>query len=159
MLFRFAHLLTSAGIALAIAGAIESGDSTTSNDTSGRSLERIALILFAVLYVILFALYSQCFVYRARIIDSESPIFKALSIALPLLAPRLLFALLAAFQVATNIFNTLSQSTIPVVLSAIFVTLPEFIIAAVILRAGLTVPSLAQQRCQVEANRTKHAEV
>ncbi|KAJ9613459.1 hypothetical protein H2200_003401 [Cladophialophora chaetospira] len=159
--FKLVHLLTSAGIALAMAAAIQSsGDSTTtsSHSTTGRDLERVAIIIFVVIYAVLCALGAQSFVYRSRVVDPERPIFKAACIAIPMLAPRLLFALLAAYQVDTRIFNSLSQGDSAVVVSAIFVTLPEFIIAAVILRAGFKVPSLAMQRAQMKQSTTETVE-
>ena len=93
--------------------------------------------------------------FRIRVLDSERPIFQATSISLPLLAPRLLFALLASYKVDTDVFSSLSQGNTAVIVSAIFVTLPEFIIAAVILRAGFRVPSLARRRDEFKPNGTK----
>ena len=156
--FKLAHLLTSAGVALALAGGIESGDSNNSNDASGRNLERIAIILFVVLYIFLCMVEVVSFVFRSRILDSERPIFLATSVSLPLLAPRLLFALLASYKVDETIFSSLSQGHTAVVMSAIFVTLPEFIIAAIILRAGFKVQSLAMRKRQMEQNTTKGLE-
>ena len=144
--YKFAHLLTSVGVGLALAGAIELGDSSNGNDAQGRTLSRIAIILFVVLWIILFTLNTQSFAFQSRIVQSERPIFTATSTALLLIAPRLLFALLAVYQVDTRVFNSLSQGHTAVVVSAVFVTLPEFIIAAVILRAGFKVPCAALQR-------------
>lgn len=139
-------------------GGIELGNATNGKDGGARILQHVAIILFLVVYVILCMLNVQSFVFRMNIMEAEIPIFSATSITLPILFPRLLFAFLALYNVDTKVFSSLSQGNTAVIVSAIFVTLPEFIIAAVILRAGFKVPSLAQTRAETNSITTKTLE-
>ena len=144
--FKIAHLLTSAAVALAIAGAVGLGDSKTGNDPTARNLQRSATIVFIVIFAFLCAtdihilLHKQIF----DVYDGDRPILIATTISLPLLLCRLLFGVLAVYEVATGVFSMLSQNTGAVIATALMSTLPEFIIVAAVLRAGFKVPTLKQ---------------
>ena len=138
---------------MAMVGGIQVGDSNDGNDPQGRTLQRVAILIFIVLFLGLSVVNFLTFRCRSHIMQSEQPILKATTVALPLLAPRLLFALLAVFQIESNVFSTISQGKASVIASAFMVTLPEFIIAAVVLTAGFKVPSLAESKAQAKDER------
>ena len=144
--FTIAHLLTTAAIALAIAGAIGLGDSKTGSDPTARILQRSAMIVFVVIFAFLCATNVRVLMHK-QIFDVDSgdrPILIATTISLPLLFCRLLFGVLAVYGVGPGIFSMLSQNTGAVIATAFMSTLPEFVIAAVVLRAGFRVPTLKQ---------------
>ena len=150
--FKLAHLATSVGIGLAIAGAIQLGDSKTGNDPEGHTLQRAAMIIFNVIFAFLCITNVQVLLYRGSIPDSERPLLIATCVALPLLFSRLLFGVLAAFGVAPRVFSLISQNRNAVIATAVMATLPEFIIAAVILGTGFKVPRLEDYRGQVDSS-------
>ncbi len=162
LVFKLAHLLTSAAIGLAIAGAIGLGDSKNGNDPQARTLQRSAMIIFIVIFAFLCVTNIQLFLHKNIFegSDGDRPILIATSVSLPLLLCRLLFGVLAVYEVAPGIFSMLSQNTGAVLATAFMATLPEFIIAAVILRAGFKVP-ISKQRDAITSKKQslEHANV
>lgn len=136
-----------------MAGAIELGDSSTGNDPQGRALQRAGILIFTAILAGLFAMNANVFVHRSHIMQPERPIFRATTISLPLLFLRILFAILAVFNVDDGVFSMINQKTESVIATAFMVTLPEFIIAAVILTAGFRVPLMAQYTVQADISR------
>ena len=147
--FKLFHLATSAAIGLAMAGGIELGDSAGKNGSQGHTLQRAAMIIFIAIFIAIFIGHVHVVRHRQTIPDTEHSIVVAVTLSMPLLGCRLLCGVLAVFDVAPGTFSSISQKDATVIVTALMAVLPEFIIAAMILRAGFLVPRLESYRVQV----------
>jgi len=149
-MFRLIHLPISAGIAVAIVGACYLGDSTTGNDSTGRTLQRAGiLVLTGVLGLLAAINILFCLPHnRAQLGAGEKPILVATSISIPMLAIRLIFSLLVVFGVDPNVFSIVSQAPKSIVAEALMLMLEEFVIVVAYLTAGFMAPVLARKGTQ-----------
>ena len=157
-LFKILHLSTTAAIVMAIVGAVEISDASQGNNPTAHTLQRVAVLLFLGVACILLAMYVNI---RMRsnasaatndkntdpnaIPATERPLLIALSVSLPLIIFSLIFRVLGVFNIDTNLFSILSTSNKAVIVQALTIILQEFIIVAVVLWAGFTVPKLAKK--------------
>jgi hypothetical protein len=155
--FRLLHLATSAAIALAIVSATYLDDSQPGNDNEGGTLERAAVIIFISVFVGLVLVYAAIILHRDQVVTSERPLLIASGISLPLLAVRIIFPILAVFNIDPNVFSLQSSTTIAVVAQAMMVTIEEFVIVATFLAAGF-LPILGSSRVLVDDNDVRKLE-
>ena len=156
--FKVLHLTTTAAIIMAIVGAVEISDATAGNDPTAHTLQRVAVLLFLGVACVLLGLYinmrrqsSSSAATNDKNTDpnaipaTERPLLIALSVSLPLIIFSLIFRILGVFNIDPNLFNILSTSNKAVIVQALTIILQEFIIVAVVLWAGFTVPKLAKK--------------
>lgn len=106
------------------------------------------MILFLVILVVLAIANGLMLVHRRNIMSTERPILVATTVAIPLVTPHIVFANLAVWGVATNIFSLINQNKDAVIVTALLTTLPEMLIAVTVIRTGFKVPTLSQYRVQ-----------
>ncbi|KAG1757965.1 hypothetical protein EDB19DRAFT_1660046 [Suillus lakei] len=106
-LFRLLQLLGMAALILTIIGI--SVASSSSSSSSANIIRRTGVILFAVLYVILVGICLFLWTQVHSVMQYRKQLLKAISVALPLLAVRMLYSILSTFSSSTFAISTTSS--------------------------------------------------
>ena len=138
LILRVVHLPIILGLIVAIIGGnkLSSTDPNTQHD--GQDYQKAGGILFLVSYLIVFAVAALTMAEFRNIPFGEKRILFAALAALPLIAVRLLYSLLADFK-DDSTFNILDGNATVQLCMAI---IEEMIVVAIFLVAGITAPSV-----------------
>jgi hypothetical protein len=107
--FRLLQLLGTIALILTIIGISDETSSTSGSSSSGNTMRRAGVILFAVLYIILVGVCLHQWTQIHSVMRYRKQLLKAISVALPFLAIRTLYSILSTFSSST--FSTTSTST------------------------------------------------
>jgi hypothetical protein len=107
--FRLLQLLGTIALVLTIIGISDETSSTSGSSSSGNTMRRAGVILFAVLYIILVGVCLHQWTQIHSVMRYRKQLLKAISVALPFLAIRTLYSILSTFSSST--FSTTSTST------------------------------------------------
>ncbi|KUJ18921.1 uncharacterized protein LY89DRAFT_582774 [Mollisia scopiformis] len=131
---QIAALPTMIALALAIIGGTDEADSDASDISNGKKYMKIAVIMFFCIYLLLCALTVITMTDVGNAPRGEKRIYIAVLAALPLLAVRLLYSILAAF-VNNNDFSIFGGKPLIQLFMAI---IEEFVIVLFYTLVGLT---------------------
>lgn len=120
---------------LCIVGGIDEADATSSDISTGKKYTKIGVVMFLIVYLVLTALVIITMKDVGNAPRGEKRIYFAVLAAIPLLAVRLLWSLLATFK-DDSTFSTTNGNALVQLFMAI---LEEFIIVVFYMLAGLTV--------------------
>lgn len=107
--FRLLQLLGMIALILTIIGISDETSSTSDSSSSGNTMRRAGVILFAVLYIILVGICAHQWTQIRTVMRYRKQLLKAVSIALPFLAVRTLYSVLSTFS--SSSFSITSTST------------------------------------------------
>lgn len=130
------HFGSIVPLILFIVGATHETSDNSSDQRSGKAMIKAGFILFVVMYAILVFLAAKSASEFNKIPVGEKRILAAVLVAIPLLAVRILFGILAIF---TDFSAFSSQHGSPAVRVCMSI-LEEFIIVVMYTFVGLTVP-------------------
>ena len=136
---RFIQLLQlpgTAGLILCIVGGVNQTSANASDQKQGKTLLKAGILIFLAIYVCLVALAAKSATEFNRIPAGEKRILVVVLAALPLLAVRFIWTLLAYFS-DIQTFAIMGGSIVARVLMA---TLEEFLIVIAFTVIGLMVP-------------------
>ena len=92
------HISALIALVLSIIGGINQYSSDTSDHSGGRTETLVGIILFLAIYTILCILWSTTVKDLPRMVPSQKRIVVVVLLALPLIACRLLYSLIAEFS-------------------------------------------------------------
>ena len=136
---RFIQLLQlpgTAGLILCIIGGVNQTSANVSDQKQGKTLLKAGILIFLAIYVCLVALAAKSATEFNRIPADEKWILVVVLAALPLLAVRLIWTLLAYFS-EIQTFAIIGGSIVARILMA---TLEEFLIVIAFTVVGFMVP-------------------
>jgi hypothetical protein len=118
---------------LCIVGGIDEADSSASEITTGKNLTKGGVILFIFVYIILFALAIITMKDVGNGLKGEKRIYFSVLFALPFLAVRVLWSILAAFSNNPSFSLTSGKPWIQFFMA----TVEEFVVVVFYTLAGL----------------------
>ena len=134
-IIQLAQLPTMVALILCIVGGIDEASSSISEQASGRTLFKAGIAIFVVIYALLFLLAA----FTARDVGNaprgEKKIYFAVLAALPLIAVRLLWSILAVFTT----MQEFSLATGNPVIQLCMAVLEEIVVIIMYTLAGLAV--------------------
>ena len=133
---QFLQLPAAIALVIAIVGGSDLTSNSVSKQDTGKTLIKSGLIIFLVIYICLFFLIAKSASEFQRLSPGEKRILLALIVALPLLAARILFGLLAYFST----ISTFSLANGNVLVRAFMAVLEEILIVIAYTLAGILVP-------------------
>lgn len=134
---QIAQLPTMIALILCIVGGTDEASSTASDISEGKKLTKIGIIIFLIIYLVLFALVVITMKDVGNAPRGEKRIYFAVMGALPLLAIRLLWSILATFSNNKDFSLNSSKPLIQLFMAV----LEEFVIVCFYILAGLTAPN------------------
>ena len=130
------HIPALIALILAIIGGSDEASSNPSDQSSGKSETRAAIILFLLIYIATCILWLVTFRDVSRMDASQKRIFIAVFVALPLIAVRLLYSLISDFGNNSQFSLINGDTTIQIVMA----TIEEFLVVCMYTLLGLTLP-------------------
>jgi len=136
--FQLTHLTTIIGLALAIAGGVESVPTNTASDIhTGQSLRKAGIILLLVVFLASAAIAAFTIRHIRDAWEGDRKIAYAAVACLPFLLVRVIYSLCTAFANHSTIFNSQAPN---VYVQAFMQIVMEWIVWSIFLAAGLTSP-------------------
>ena len=145
-LVKVVHIPALIGLILCIVGATNANNAT---QIESESTVHIGIILFTVVYGILLLLELIAIVIRRKKCQGEYLLIAGVAVAMPFIAVRLLYALLATFS-HNHIFNPVTGSQ---TISLFLDTLMECIVVLVYIWVGLKLPPVPRGHDQSTESR------
>lgn len=139
-IFRLLGLPGIAGLVLCIVASINIFSDNPSDQAHGIEYFKAAMCLFLAVFVADVAITFHCFTRRSHIQTSDSPLLKAVAIALPFMAVRTTFSMLCAFAANPSLFSTWSTNWKAIVVHGTMGVLMEIITVLLFLWAGFSTP-------------------
>jgi hypothetical protein len=133
MLLRLLHLPCSLAIVLCIVGGVRQSNSDPKVQASGKTNAKIGVIIFLLAFVQIAILALITFPHARKIPTAQRRIIHAVVLALPLLAIRLLYTILANFSTYSTFSTTHGNPCVQLGMAII----EEIIIIVVYLAAGV----------------------
>lgn len=137
--YQLTHLVVIVGLALAIAGGVESVPTNTASEIStGRTLRKAGVILLLVVFLVnaAIAVFTITRISQAWVGDKKL-VYAAVA-CLPFLLVRVVYSICTAFATGSHIFNAQTPN---VYVEAFMQIVMEWIVWSIFLAAGLTSPS------------------
>ena len=132
------HIPTILALILAIIGGTRISSSDVSKHPSGQNFEKAGGVMFLIVYIALVVLVLLTMIHYSQLPWGEKRILLAIMAALPLLAVRILYSLLADFK-HDSTFNIVDgNATVQLCMSII----EEMIVMVLFLVAGITAPDI-----------------
>lgn len=135
---RLLHLPIILGLILSIVGGTRLSSSDSSKQSEGEKFEKAGGILYLIGYVGLFGIAVLTMARIRNLPSGEKRILLAVLAALPLLAVRLLYSLLADFANNSTFSILGGNATVQLCMAII----EEMIATIIFLAAGITAPSI-----------------
>jgi hypothetical protein len=140
--------VTIVGLALAIAGGVESIPTGSTDDIStGIALRKAGAIILFIVFIIAAAYSGYLFTQKSSVWHGDRKILYAAVAASPFILIRAIYLILVAFDSTSKTFNTQEPN---IFAQAFLQIVMEFIAFAIFLAAGLTSPSVANGRQENE---------
>lgn len=140
--------MSTISVVLFIVGATDENSDSRSDQSSGKTLIKVAFMLFVSVYAIVFVLAAKSASEFNQIPAGERRVLVVVLVAIPLLAVRILLGFLSLFT-NWSIFSTTNGSPAVRVCMSI---VEEFIIVVIYTFVGLTVPRFdASESAKLEA--------
>jgi hypothetical protein len=119
---------------LCIVGGLDIADADASDVSNGKKLTKIGIVIFLIVYLVLFALVVITMTDVGNAPSGEKRIYFAVAAALPLLAIRLLWSILASFSNNADFSLNSSKPLIQLFMAIV----EEFVIVCIYILVGLT---------------------
>ena len=130
------HIAATVSLILFIVGATRETSDTSSKRSSGKTMIKVSLLLLVLIFAILFLLAAKSASEFNKIPAGEKRILIAILVAIPLLAVRILWAILSVFTHISTFSSTHGSAAVRVCMAI----LEEFLIVVIYTFVGLTVP-------------------
>jgi len=150
------HLATIAGLALAIAGGVESIPTNTADEIStGITLRKAGSIVLLIVLLVAVAFAVLLFLRKSSAWHGDRKIIYAAVAASPFILVRAIYLILVSFDSKSKTFNTQDPN---IFAQAFLQIVMEFIAFAIFLAAGLTSPSIKNGRENIATTYAKARE-
>jgi hypothetical protein len=133
-IIQIAQLPTMIALILAIVGGIDESNDSASEIATGKKLTKVAIIIFLIIYILLVSLTIITMKDVGNAPRGEKRIYFAVIGAIPLLAVRLLWSILATFSNNAD-FSIFSGKPL---IQLFMATVEEFVIVVFFTIAGIT---------------------
>ncbi|KAL3470776.1 hypothetical protein BJX99DRAFT_250981 [Aspergillus californicus] len=130
------HLPALISLILAISGGTDQASSSPSDQKSGKSETRAAIIIFLVIYIAACLLWMITIRDLPSMVSAQKRIFFTVFLALPFIAVRMLYSLIADFGHNDKFSFVNGDATIQLVMA----TIEEFVVVVVYTVAGVLTP-------------------
>jgi hypothetical protein len=138
------HLATIVGLALAIAGGVESISTNSANEIStGITLRKAGAIILFVVFLVAAAFCFFLFTRKSLVWHGDRKLVYATVAASPFIFIRAIYLILVSFDSKSKSFNPSSPN---IFAQAFMQIVMEFIAFAIFLAAGLTSPTIKDGR-------------
>ena len=154
-LFKLIHILSLAGLVLAIVGGINEGTPTATTSTTGEHLMRAASILFMTMCGALAFISVRTWIYRAIVLLPERKLLYAGLLALPWLFVRIAYSIIVAFANPESPFFYRNVGVYP---KAFMQFLPEAVVVILFIIAGMLTPRMQRPENKVEEGKQSQTE-
>ena len=145
---RLIYLAITVAIILGIVGATKVfSPASTSDISTGRSLQKASTIIYLVVFLILCAFEVLIFLNLQHVLNVERKLVFAVALALPFTLIRLIYSLIAVFGHS----KYFSLFTPDVWTSAFMQVLMEMIVAVLLIVAGLLTPPVEKKQGTLQA--------
>lgn len=135
---------------IGIVGGVDRTSSNTSDQRQGTSLVKAGLIIFLVVYVCILVLAAKSATQFSAVPVGEKRVLAVVLLALPLLAVRILWSLLAYFGHMSN-FSILNNGAVAVLVRSFMSTLEESLVVIAYTVVGLMVGPAYGSQYDVES--------
>ncbi|ESZ99552.1 hypothetical protein SBOR_0117 [Sclerotinia borealis F-4128] len=132
------HIPTMIALALCIVGGIREFSDSSSKISSGKTLTKIGIAIYVVVYIVQIFLVIITFKDYYKVPAGNARVFWAVVLANPFLAVRLFYSVMSAFT-SIKSFSILDGSPLVRLFVAI---IEEFVVVILYLLAGVTAPRL-----------------
>ena len=149
------HLPAVVATIVALVGGSDLTNDSVSTQITGKKLIKAGLVIFLLIYICLFPLVAKSASELKALPSDEKRILLALIVAMPLLAVRILFALLAYFS-TISAFSPFDGNMVVRVFMGI---LEELVIVIAYTLAGLLVPKYGVARVDDTEMDLQHREI
>jgi hypothetical protein len=133
MLLRLLHLPCSLAIVLCVVGGVHQSSSDPKVQASGKTNSKVGVTIFLLAFVQIVILTLVTVPHARQIPTAQKRILYAILLALPLLAIRLLYSILAGFSTSTTFSTTRGNPCVQLGMAVI----EEIIIIVLYLTAGV----------------------
>lgn len=134
-IIQVAQLPALIALILCIIGGTDTADGNPADLSSGQTKIKVGIIMFLCIYILLFGLVVITIKDVGKAPSGEKRIYWAVALALPWLAVRVLYSILAAFTNSSTFSITGNHPLVQLFMA----TIEEFIIVCIYTLAGLTV--------------------
>ena len=146
-IFRLLFVPSVVALILAIVGGVDQFSSKPSDQSTGKTLTRAAIIIFVIVFIIQSGIAVLSFFNYRVISHGETRLLIAIACSIPFLAVRLLYSLLSVFVTSSKTFSLTEGSVIVEGFMAVF---EEFMVVILYLSAGLATQQLVRQPLRSE---------
>jgi uncharacterized membrane protein (DUF485 family) len=144
--FSLLQLPPIVGLVLAILGGIKAFDSNPATQKTGHDYQKAAIIIFLVFLIALIAVNALTLLKIRHVVSGEKRLLMATAICVPFLVVRIIYSILAVFNPNSSVFGLQAQANTATIVQAIMAILMEFIVVAIYLAAGFTVPVIPRSQ-------------
>jgi len=137
---RLIGALTIAAMAIAIAGGVNQYSSKHSDVTTGRTLRRVASVIFAVAFVLIVIVHIASWSYRYVIMKHRRTLLVGISFALPFLGVRVAYGILSAWSAASPTLARFDAITGKWIFFLVMGLVMEYCVTLIYLLTGTTIP-------------------
>lgn len=134
-IIQVAQLPTLIALILCIIGGTDAADGNPADLSSAQTKTKVGVIMFLCIYILLFVLVVITIKDVGKAPSGEKRIYWAVVLALPWLAVRVLYSILAAFTNSSTFSITGDHPLVQLFMA----TVEEFIVVCIYTLAGLTV--------------------
>lgn len=134
-IIQIAHFPTMIALILCVIGGIDESHTSSSDVSTGKKYTKIGIVIFVFIFLLLVTLTAVTMKDVGNAPRGEKRIYVAVLAAIPLLAVRLLYSILAAFSHDPDFSVTRGKPYIQLFMAVI----EEFLIVCFYTGAGLTV--------------------
>ncbi|KAK4574201.1 hypothetical protein LTR86_001962 [Recurvomyces mirabilis] len=142
LIFRPLHLLSIAGLVLAIVGGVNESD----GEATGRTLMKAAALVFLAIYLALVAIDVRTGMMANHILSHERLLARACLLVLPFLLIRVIYTVAASFASPGSVFYF---QDVNVYISAFMQFLMEALTVSTFIFAGLYTPKMEKRAVRV----------
>ena len=144
-LFNVLALPTLAALILAIVAGTNANSSKPSDIHDGHTEAKAAVLIFLITFLIQCAIALYSFLSLHSISQGEKRILFAVTLSIPFLLVRLIYAILVNFDTGSTTFNYTTGS---VIVQAFMAIIEEFIVVTLYLIAGVLAPKILRSEVQ-----------
>jgi uncharacterized membrane protein (DUF485 family) len=143
-IFSLLQLPAIVGLILGILGGMKFFNKNPDTQSEGHTFQKAAVILYLILLIVLIAINALTFVHSQHIIPRENRLAIATGLSIPFLCVRIIYSMIVVFNPNSSIFGIQSRSKTATIVQALMAILMEFIVVAIYLVAGFTVPVISR---------------
>jgi hypothetical protein len=102
MLLRLLHIPCSLAIVLCIVGGVRQSSSDSKSQSAGKTNSKVGVVIFLLSFVEIIVLALLTLPHARKVPNAQRRLLHAVLLALPLIAVRLLYSILADFSTSTT---------------------------------------------------------